>query len=778
MPTSTTSALPLASAVGAGASEPHRHAVHVGGEHGQDAGNLALAAVAALIYRYTGEESPVIGQSTRDGVEAVETEVSDDLTAEELLTATAAARRLPSDDLLFDALVCAPDGKMPERRPTMSVLTGKDKLTLVLSGERFDAFAAAQYARHLEMILQALVEDPAGTVIDLPLLTPEESHRALVDWNTTSEPVPAAFIHELVAEHARTIPDAVAVVTPDERVTYAELDGRANRLAHRMAAMGVRARDRVGVCLPRGADSLAAQFACFKLNSAAILLDPDFPAERLRFMAEDSSASAVLTLAAHREAMADVSPVLALDTDGDWREESAEAVHEPVTAEDIIHVGYTSGSTGTPKAVLARFGAARNLIHSMRDLCDIDGDAQGTWLAAPGYGMVQVECFPLLAAGATVHIPATSMLASAPRLREWLLGHRVTTTLLMKPMAEKLWTLDWPEDTPLRTIRVCGERIHTWPPDDLPFRLINLYGSTEATTAAACDITTLGRKLSAEERANRSAPIGRPICNVRIYVLDERLHAVPPGVVGELCVTGDGLSMGYLNRPELTAERWIDNPIASDDHPVLYRTGDMARYHPDGSIEIVGRRDNQIKVNGNTVHLGEIEAVLGAQRGVRQAAVLPHPDSQGDVRLTAYIEPVADFVPSIQDVRRALGQKLPAFMLPSAFVVGDFPTARNGKIDRAAFPAPPTGRPDVNSPYRAPRNGTEESLLEAWEEALEIEGLGTLDNFFEVGGDSLRAARVTDRVRKVFGIDIESGDLFHEPTIARMAERVEATGQA
>jgi acyl-CoA synthetase (AMP-forming)/AMP-acid ligase II/acyl carrier protein len=405
----------------------------------------------------------------------------------------------------------------------------------------------------------------------------------------------------------------------------------------------------------------------------------------------------------------------------------------------------------------------------MRSLCAMTAESNGTWLAAPGYGMIQVECFPVLAAGATVHIPEVSVVASPERLQEWFLAHDITTTLLMKPMAERLWSLDWPADAALRDIRVCGERIQSWPPAGLPFRLINLYGSSEATTVAFCDITDLASALGPEGRERTLPPIGRPIDNVKTYVLDGRLRPVPAGVVGELCITGDSLSAGYLNRPELTAQKWIPNPIDPARFPILYRTGDMARYWADGSIEIVGRRDNQIKVRGNTVHLAEIEIVLAAQPGVRQAAVLARTDGQGDVQLAAYIEPSAGATPVVREIRKALKQRLPAFMVPSAFVVGSMPLNTNGKIDRSALPEPPRSRPDVDSAYRAPAAGLERALFELWTAALEVEGIGALDNFFDLGGDSLRAARIAVQVSDQYGRDIEVGDLFHEPTIEQMA---------
>ena len=339
----------------------------------------------------------------------------------------------------------------------------------------------------------------------------------------------------------------------------------------------------------------------------------------------------------------------------------------------------------------------------------------------------------------------------------------------MKPMAEKLWALDWPADTPLRDIRVCGERIQAWPPADLPFRLINLYGSSEATTVASCDITALGDALGAAGRARRLPPIGRPIGNVRVFVLDEHLRPVAAGVVGELCVAGLGLSSGYLNRPEMTARKWVPNPIDPDRFPVLYRSGDMARYDVSGSVEIVGRRDHQIKVRGNTVNLAEIEIELAAQPGVGQAVVAAHTDSSGDVQLTAYLEPSGADAPAVPEVRAGLRNRLPSFMIPSAYLVLTLPTNRHGKLDRTALPEPPRGRPEVATAFEAPRSDTESTLLDLWAGALEVDGIGVLDNFFDLGGDSLRAARVTAQVGDLAGREIEVGDLFDEPTIEAMA---------
>ncbi|MFH0241916.1 amino acid adenylation domain-containing protein [Streptomyces sp. HK10] len=780
MAVTTSSSLPLARVLdGARSGALRRRDVAVPEAAAERPEEYATAALAALVHRYTGETDLLIGRRRQpDAVEPLAIRVERGTTVGELLRAVPEASVAAAQTTGRPAHAAVDTAASASRALAALTLSASGAgFELAMDGGEFDEAAADQYASHLERVVAALAGDPDVPVRDIPLLTEDESRRILVERNDTAGPVPPPYFHELVTESARCTPDAVAVTLPGARLTYRELDGRANQLAHRLTARGVRPGNRVGVCFPRGAESLIAQLACFKLACAAILLDSDFPADRIRYMTEDASAAVVLTLAEHEPKIGGIAPVIALDTD-DWRTEPATEVSEPVGADDLIHICYTSGSTGAPKAVMVRFGAARNLIHSMAELCGMTSESQGTWLAAPGYGMIEVECFPVLARGGTVHIPDVSVVSSEYRLQEWFLREGITTTLLMKPMAERLWRLEWPEDTPLENIRVCGERIQSWPPAGLPFRLINLYGSAEATVVASCDITELGERLGEQGRARRLPPIGRPTTNVTIYVLDEDLRPLPPGLVGELCIAGVSLSAGYLNRPEATAEKWIANPVDPAQHPVMYRTGDLARYWPDGSIEIVGRTDNQVKVRGNRVHLGEIEVVLTKLPGVRQAAVLARQDGRGDVRLTAYIEPGLDPAPSVRDIRRGLAQRLPSFMVPAAYVIGGLPTSTNGKIDRAALPEPPRSRPEMDTPYQVPSGEVEESLHELWMEILELDGVGVHDNFFELGGDSLRAATLTELVRKRYAVDIEIVDLFDEPTVAKMAGLVSRSAAA
>jgi amino acid adenylation domain-containing protein len=771
MSTPKSTSLPLARPAGGGdrTGPLHRRTVDLPADRTWSSQDTAVvAALAALVHRYTAQETAVV---RRGAAGVVRVAVTGGTTIGELRAAIDTTVVEPVGDGDHQAAVTASGDTA---LAALTVVSGPDGVELLQARSEFGADAADQYASHLG---RALAAGPDVKVRDIPLLDEADLHRMLVGWNQTDEEVPGGFFHEEISAIAKRTPDQDAVVWPGGRLTFRELDEQSTRLAHRLRKLGVVRGVNVGTCFPRGPESLIAQIACFKLGAAAILLDPDFPADRVRFMVQHASAVVVLTMKAHEHVVAGGAEVLTLDG-SDWQTEPTTPIDVAVEADDFIHICYTSGSTGVPKAVLVRHGAARNLIYSMRELCGITSESRGTWLAAPGYGMVEVECFSVLAAGAPVRIPEPSVVTSPEWLRDWFVSERITHTLLMKAVCERILTLEWPAETALRNIRICGERVQSWPDASLPFRVLNLYGSAEATVVAICDITELGRALGEDGRARRTPPIGKPTPNVRTFVLGEDLKPVPPGVVGELAVAGDSLSAGYLNQPEATAEKWIPNPIDPDRHPVLYRTGDLARYWPDGDIEIVGRTDNQVKVRGNRVHLGEIEAVLAGLPGVAQAAVLAKTDEKGDTRLVAYLEAEPGTEPVVRDIRAALKQKLPTFMVPSAYVVGVFKLSTNGKIDRAALPEPPKTRPDVDTDYQEPRNDIERALQEIWEQALDLEAVGVLDNFFDLGGDSMRAASLTARIGQRFEVGKEQDELFFElfdkPSIEGMALAIAA----
>ncbi|MGW4381389.1 amino acid adenylation domain-containing protein [Kitasatospora sp. NPDC004531] len=587
--------------------------------------------------------------------------------------------------------------------------------------------------------------------------------------------LPDGWFHHLVADVAARRPDAVAATCRGTAVTYGALDEDANRLAQHLLTLGAGPGARVGVCLERSIESLLVQLAVFKTGSAAVLLDPEYPQERLRFMLADSGAVAVATRGSLTARIDDgARPVLLVDApDAAWR--SAEPIDPKadIAAPTVCHIAYTSGSTGVPKAVLLRHGPMRNTGLVLRQECGIDENTQGSWLCSPGFGLVEVDCFPVLAAGGTVHIPDPAVASDPARLRDWLVRERITQSLVLTAMAERLWGLDWPASTPLRIMRIAGERVRSWPPQHLPFHVLNVYGSAEATVVATCDLTELGGRLGVERTAELLPPVGTAVANVRIHVLDQDLEPCPPGVDGELYISGASLSEGYLNRPDANSSKFLPNPVPGDPYPVLYRSGDIARTWEDGTLEIVGRTDDQVKIRGYLVHLGEVESALAALPGVHQCAVLAREDTPGERRLVAYVEPspAPAAPPSVPALRRAMVERLPGHMVPAVFVVGDLPTSVNGKIDRAKLPAPPRSRPELDVPYREPASDLERRIARVWADVLDLDDLGADDSFFELGGDSLRATRLLATLRTALGLDLSMADLFAEPTVAAVARR-------
>ncbi|MEW9532613.1 amino acid adenylation domain-containing protein [Microbispora sp. NPDC049125] len=579
---------------------------------------------------------------------------------------------------------------------------------------------------------------------------------------------PGGHFHELVAEIAQRRPDATAVVHRGTSTGYGELDEAANRLAQHLIRLGSGPGRRVGVCLERSTESILAQLAVFKTGAAAVLLDPEYPRQRLRFMLTDAAAIAVVTREGLRDHVDGCCDVVLVE-DPAWRSAPAEDPRGPVTPESVCHIAYTSGSTGTPKAVLLRHGPMRNTVHVLREQCGLGEDSRGSWLCSPGFGLVEVDCFPILAAGGTVLIPEPDVAQNAVQLRDWLVGERIDQSLVLTAMAERIWNLDWPDDTALRVMRIAGERVRTWPRDGLPFHVLNVYGSAEANVVATCDLTEMARGIGPDRRGDLLPPVGKPVANVRMYVLDEGMAEVPPGVTGELYISGASLSQGYLNRPDVNSAKFLPNPLPGDPYPVLYRSGDFAQTWADGTVEIIGRTDDQVKIRGYLVHLGEVESVLAAQPGVMQCAVLAREDVPGDRRLVGYVEPAPGAQVPVSALRRAMADKLPAHMVPAAFVVGDLPTTVNGKIDRAKLPPPSRRRPELDTPYVAPRTELERVLMVLWSDVLGIDELGVHDSFFELGGDSLRATRLLTGIRSELGAELGMADLLRAPTVAEIA---------
>ncbi|WP_432195557.1 amino acid adenylation domain-containing protein [Streptomyces sp. bgisy027] len=745
----------------------------------------AVAVLAALLHRCTGDPEQVIALR-RAGLSELVLAVPVDAAApvEELATKV---RELVAagagSDVVPQACVTDAPASGPLAPGADLVLCTTDG-TLTAGGflAGTELRTAATWLGRLAEAAEAVPATPVGA---LPLLDETERRARLAAASCAGQPevtpdgvsdvARAPYFHEAVAAAARRDPESLAVADPRLRLTYGELDALAGRLAGRLAGAGVVAGDRVALLLPRSARHLLAQLAVLKLGATVVLLDPSQPAERLSRLIADSAPAAVVTAGgAAPHHCVEVS--LEDDT---WQQAEPYTGEAAITDDSICHLVFTSGSTGTPKAVAQRHGALRALVRTLAEQTGIDASARGTWLSPPGVGLLVVDCFPLLAAGATVLIPDPDVAGHPETLRDWLLTEKVTHTLVLTAFAERLWPLSWPADGALRSMRLAGERLSSWPPDELPYEVLNVYGSSEATVVATGNLTRTARSLTPAERARRLPPIGTPAPGVHAYVLDAGHGPVPYGVPGELFVSGVSLAAGYPDDPAAHAERYLPNTVPGDPDPLLYRTGDTARQWPDGTLEIVGRADHEVKIRGFRVHPGEVESALAALPEVGSAVVTAREDIPGERRLVAYIEPVPGAAPRGCELRALLADRLPQYMVPSAWVVLDeLPLSRNGKVDRAALPAPGRERPDISAEFTAPRDETERALAALWRDVLGLDEVGVLDDFFELGGDSLAAIRLVTRVSQETGVPFALSHLAAATHVRAAAARLAELGDS
>ncbi len=832
-----------------------------------------LAGFQTLLSRYSGQEDLVVGSPiagrTRPEIEGLIGFFVNSLALRADLSGAPSFRQLlgrvretalaayANQDLPFDTVVEAvqPERHLshaplfqvmfalqnaPEHTPALAGLraepveihngTSQFDLTLFVSehagsisgmfeynSDLFDAATVARMAGHYSALLAAAAAEPDRPVAALPLLTAGE-RRQLLDWNSTARPFPSdRLAHELVAEQAAHAPHALAVADEHTRLSFAELDARAERLAHFLRAHGVGPDVLVGVCTERSAEMVLAELAVLKAGGAYVPMDPTLPAERLAFLARDARVALLLTqqrLVA--QLPADAVRCVCLDTD--WPaialapDTPAQA---PTLPEHLAYLIYTSGSTGTPKGVAVSHASLLNLIFWHQRAYALTPDDRCAQLAGPGFDASVWEIWPALAAGAALHVVDDTTRLSPAALRDWLVETRVAVCFAPTPLAEELIRLAWPARTALRFLLTGGDRLTRRPPPGLPFALVNHYGPTECTVLA-----TAGT-VAPESGQGEAPPIGSAVANTALYVLDRQGQPVPVGVPGELHIGGAGLARGYWNRPDLTAERFVPNPFgvgraegwglgAEEEHQEprtknhesdgatsvsgnskLYRTGDLVRYRADGQIEFLGRIDGQIKLRGFRIELGEIEAVLEQHPAVKAAAALVREDG-GDKRLVAYIVPAeeprsknqepgvenAELQTQNSKLRTFLSERLPEYMLPAVFVtLAALPVTPNGKIDRRALPAPAEDSV-AHAAYRAPETAAERAVAAVWGEVLQIERVGAADQFFALGGHSLLAIQAVARLRQSFQIDLSVRDMFEQPTVAALAEHIETLSWA
>ncbi|MCP4540466.1 MAG: amino acid adenylation domain-containing protein [Chloroflexi bacterium] len=652
-------------------------------------------------------------------------------------------------------------------------------ISLQYNVDLFDAATIARMAAHFHCLLESIVANPEQRISDLTLLTEVERRQLLEGWNETEAYYPQdQCIHKLFEAQVERTPDRVAVVFPstgsghgeDQHLTYRELNCRANQLAHHLQAVGVGPEVLVGICVERSLEMVVGLLGVLKASGTYVPLDPAYPQDRLSFVLEDTRSSVVLTQRQLTERLpVQRSRLVCLDVD--WQIIARAGEENPTdraTPENLAYVIYTSGSTGRPKGVAIQHNSAVALIHWARDVFGSELLAGTLASTSICFDLSIFEIFVPLSCGGMVILAETALhLSAMPTAEAVTLINTVPST-----MRELLHVDGVP--TSVRVVNLAGEPLQTQLvrqiyQQEMVQRVFDLYGPSEDTTYSTYALRS----------ATGLATIGRPIANTQVYLLDAHLNPAPVGVPGELCIGGAGLARGYLFRPELTAERFIPNPFLSGEDERrsarLYRTGDFARYLPDGNIELLGRIDHQVKIRGYRIELGEIEMVLAQHPAVQETVVLTREDEPSDAgkQLVAYVVAKEGQALAVEKLRRFLWEKLPTYMVPSAFVTLEaLPLMLNGKVDRRALPIPGRARKSEHI-FVAPRTASEKILADIWVKVLDLEQVGIHDDFFDLGGHSLLATRIISRVRDAFQVDLSLRAFFEAPTVASLAERVE-----
>ncbi|HEX7735073.1 MAG TPA: amino acid adenylation domain-containing protein [Ktedonobacteraceae bacterium] len=670
------------------------------------------------------------------------------------------------------------DGQTARFALTLSMRESKQALAGVLeyNTDLFDASTIERMTAHFLQVLREMVADPSQHLREIPLLTKREHQLMLIDWNSTRQPLPVErLVHQLFEAQVERNPDALALQYIQQVMTYSELNQRANQLAHRLHRHGIGPEALVGVCLPRGFDLVIALLAILKAGGAYVPLDPAYPPERLAFMLQNSQARLLITTIEQQTSALfmeqDISRIY-LDVDV-LETESQENLASVADAQHTAYVIYTSGSTGQPKGTQITQRSLLNLLFWHQKTFGVTPRDRATHLAGLSFDAATWELWPSLISGACVCLLDEQTRLAPLALADWLAEQAITISFLPTPLTEQVLTTSWPEFTRLRFLLAGGDRLHSRPATPLPFTLVNNYGPTEYTVVA-----TSG-EVSATI-TDRLPDIGRPISNTRAYLLDEFLAPLPIGCVGELYLAGEGLARGYLHQPALTAERFLPDPFSTRPGARLYRTGDLACYQPDGSLQFVGRRDHQVKLRGSRIELGEIETLLAQHPEVREAVVLLRQDRPGDPRLVGYLVPrTAGSEPSREQLRAFLAQHLPDAMLPVSYVtLESLPLSLNGKVERAALPAPAETRGEKQHDEPGEGNAWEEIVAGVWEQVLGVKQVGTRDNFFEIGGHSLLATQVMTRLSGMLQRELPLKIFFEAPTVGELAHHLNQTYQS
>ncbi len=642
------------------------------------------------------------------------------------------------------------------------------------NAELYDDASVQAHRKRLLHFIEAALADPEQPIERIDLLDADERRLLLQTWNATEADYPRhRCVHELVEAQAGHMPEAIALVAGDEQLSYGELNARANRLARYLVKLGVGPDIPVAVCAERSVAMVVALLAVFKAGGAYLSIDPAYSSARLAHILDDAAPPVMLVDAVGREALGETRLAKHVMVDlsvssAPWDELAFDNLPPRSLGLDSSHLAYviyTSGSTGTPKGVMVEHRQLANLVSWHIDRFELRVGSRVPATASLAFDASVWELWPVLCAGASLLLPPPGLSSDAAALLNWWRQQSMDCAFLVTPLALLAMQSELPPG--LKSLLIGGDRVTSLPLGLPPsLRIVNNYGPTETTVVA----TSGEIEPSAGDAVY---PIGKPIANTRIYLLDENQALVPLGAVGELYIGGAGVARGYLNRPDLTAQRFLADPFAraeGDAEARMYRTGDLARYQPDGNIVFLGRNDEQVKVRGFRVEPGEIEAQLATHEAVREAIVVARQDPAGNARLLAYVslQDAAPCAELVRDLREHLAARLPEYMVPAAFVVLDaLPLTPNGKVDRRALPEP-DDEAFAQAQYEAPQGETEQTIAALWAELLGVERVGRHDNFFALGGHSLLAVQLIERLRQI-GLTLAIRDLFEQPALAALS---------
>ena len=686
-------------------------------------------------------------------------------------------------DLRLDLLPC--DTATSKFDLGLDVYEGQQGLVCIFeyNTDLFDASTIKRLASHYKTLLEAIVADPNRRISDLPLLSESEQQQLVSGWNDTERDYAQGLcVNELFEAQAQSNPDDVAVGFENLTITYDELNRRSNQVAHFLRELGVGPDILVGIYLERSIDVLIAVFGVLKAGGAYVPLDAAYPKERIALLVEDSRLTIVVTqhcLSAQLPPF--VQHAVCLDRDcqaiSGYSQESPPQVASP---DNLAYAVYTSGSTGKPKGVMISHRSLVNAFQAWRESYRLGSDCKShLQMASISFDVFAGDLVRALCSGGTLILCPREFLLEPDKLYELMLRQRVDTAEFVPAVLRQLvgYVAERGLSLAFMKLLVVGSDVwNVWEFEQLKSycggitRVINSYGVSEATVDSSYFEGT-----QIQLSPGGLVPIGRPFGNTTLHVLDSKFRLAPVGVAGELCIGGLGLARGYLNQPDLTAEKFVANPFCKNGGSRVYRTGDCVRRLADGTIEFLGRLDNQIKIRGFRIELGEIEAALSEHAGVREAVVMAREAGPGNRILVAYIVPQPGRLTGAAELRRFLKESLPEHMIPSAFVEMErMSLSANGKLDRRALPTPSAVRPDLEQSFVAPRNNIEETINAIWVEVLKIDRIGVNDSFFDLGGHSLLATQVASRLRKAFEIEIPLRSLFENPTIAELGQTVDA----